>query len=123
MQKNIMLCVDLITQMKNGELKVMDSRKGTLFRNEEDKFTFTERGARPHEVRLEKHWQVLDRCRYGKVTANDAHIKLELYIPHGEYANGHDLADLLAQQVEQMGDNLCEMDLQQLVDSIRALKK
>lgn len=123
MQKNIMLCVDLITQMKNGELKVMDSRKGTLFRNEEDKFTFTERGARPHEVRLEKHWQVLDRCRYGKVSANDAHIKLELYIPHGEYANGHDLADLLAQQVEQMGDNLCEMDLQQLVDSIRALKK
>ncbi len=123
MQKNIMLCVDLITLMKNGELKVMDSRKGTLFRNEEDKFTFTERGARPHEVRLEKHWQVLDRCRYGKVSANDAHIKLELYIPHGEYANGHDLADLLAQQVEQMGDNLCEMDLQQLVDSIRALKK
>ena len=118
-----MLCVDLITLMKNGELKVMDSRKGTLFRNEEDKFTFTERGARPHEVRLEKHWQVLDRCRYGKVSANDAHIKLELYIPHGEYANGHDLADLLAQQVEQMGDNLCEMDLQQLVDSIRALKK
>jgi hypothetical protein len=123
MKKEVILCVDLITLMKNGELKVMDSRKGTLFRNEEDKFTFTERGARPHEVRLEKHWQVLDRCRYGKVSANDAHIKLELYIPHGEYANGHDLADLLAQQVEQMGDNLCEMDLQQLVDSIRALKK
>lgn len=123
MKKEIILCVDLITLMKNGELKVMDSRKGTLFRNEEDKFTFTEKGARPHEVRLEKHWQVLDRCRYGKVSANDAHIKLELYIPHGEYANGHDLADLLAQQVEQMGDNLCEMDLQQLVDSIRALKK
>ncbi len=123
MKKEIILCVDLITLMKNGNLKVMDSRKGTLFRNEEDKFTFTEKGARPHEVRLEKHWQVLDRCRYGKVSANDAHIKLELYIPHGEYANGHDLADLLAQQVEQMGDNLCEMDLQQLVDSIRALKK
>jgi len=57
-----MLCVDLITLMKEHDLKVLDSRKGTLFRNEEDKFTFTEKGARPHEVRMEKHWQVLDRC-------------------------------------------------------------
>jgi hypothetical protein len=123
MKKNVMLCVDLITQMKEGDLKVLDSRKGTLFRNEEDKFTFTERGARPHEVRMEKHWQVLDRCRYGKVSANDAHVKLELYIPHGDYENGRDLADILAQQVEQMGDNLSEMNMEQVVRSIRALKK
>ena len=109
--------------MKKSDLQVLDSRKGTLFRNEEDKFSFTEKGARPHEVRPEKHWQVLDRCRYGKVSANDAHIKLELYIPHGDYTNGRDLADILAQQVEQMGDNLCEMDMEKLVNAIRALRK
>ena len=123
MKKNIMLCVDLITLMKEGDLKVLDSRKGTLFRNEEDKFTFTEKGARPHEVRMEKHWQVLDRCRYGKVSANDAHVKLELYIPHEDYINGRDLADILAQQVEQMGDNLCETNMEEVVNAIRALRK
>ena len=123
MKKQVMLCVDLITLMKQGDLQVMDSRKGTLFRNEEDKFTFTERGAKPHELHPEKHWQVMEKCRYGKVSANDAHVKLELYIPHGDYENGRDLADILAQQVEQMGDNLGEMDMKQVVESIRALRK
>ena len=123
MKKNLHLCVDLTTLMKENDLQVMESRKGTLFRNEEDKFTFTERGARPHELHPEKHWQVLDKCRYGKVSANNAHVKLELYIPHGDYENGRDLADILAQQVEQMGDNLGEMDMKQVVESIRALRK
>ena len=118
-----MLCVDLITLMKEHDLRVLDSRKGTLFRNEEDKFTFTEKGARPHELHPEKHWHALDRCKYGKVSANDAHVKLELYIPHEDYINGRDLADILAQQVEQMGDNLCEMDMDKVVAAIRALRK
>ena len=122
-KKNLHLCVDLVTLMKQGDLQVMDSRKGTLFRNEEDKFTFTEKGARPHEVRMEKHWQVLDRCRYGKVSANDAHVKLELYIPHEDYLSGRELADILASQVEQIGDNLCEMDMPKIIESIRALRK
>ena len=123
MKKEVILCVDLITLMKKGNLQVLDSRKGTLFRNGEDKFTFTEKGARPHEVHLEKHWQMLDRCRYGKVSANDAHVKLELYIPHEDYMSGRELADILAAQVEQMGDNLCEMDMSAVVNSIRALRK
>ena len=89
MKKSINLCVDLVTLMKQGDLQVLDSRKGTLFRNEEDK-------------------------------AN--HIKLELYIPHGDYADGRDLADILASQVDQMGDNLCEMDMAKVVEAIRALK-
>ena len=123
MKKQNYLCVDLATQMKEQDLQVMESRKGTLFRNEEDKFTFTEKGAKPHEVHLEKHWQVLDRCRYGKVSANDAHVKVELYIPHEDYTSGRDLADILASQVEQMGDNLCEMDMENVVNEIRALRK
>lgn len=122
MKKNIMLCVDLITQMKQGDLQVLDSRKGTLFRNEEDKFTFTEKGAKPHEVHPELHWQTLDKSKNGKVSANANHIKLELYIPHEDYANGRELADILAAQVEQMGDNLCEMDLAKVVEAIRSLK-
>jgi len=123
MKKSIMLCVDLITQMKEGTLNVLDSRKGTLFRNEEDKFTFTERGARPHEVHPELHWRTLDKSKYGKVSANANHIKLELYIPHEDYTSGCELADILAQQVEQMGDNLSEMDMTEVLESIRALGK
>ena len=96
MKKSINLCVDLVTLMKQGDLQVMDSRKGTLFRSEEDKFTFTERGAREQTVHPELHWQTLDKSRYGKVSANANHIKLELYIPHGDYADGRDLADILA---------------------------
>lgn len=123
MKKNIMLCVDLITQMKEGDLKVLDSRKGTLFRNEEDKFTFTEHGAKPHEVHPELHWQTLDKSKYGKVSANAHHTKLELYIPHEDYLSGRELADILASQVEQMGDNLCEMDMPKIIEAIRALRK
>ena len=123
MKKNVILCVDLITQMKQGDLQVLDSRKGTLFRNEEDKFTFTEKGAKPHEVHPELYWQTLDKSKYGKVSANANHVKLELYIPHEDYANGRDLADILASQVEQMGDNLCEMDMPKVIEAIRALRK
>ena len=123
MKKNVILCVDLITQMKQGDLQVLDSRKGTLFRNEEDKFTFTEKGAKPHEEHPELHWQTLDKSKYGKISANAHHTKLELYIPHEDYANGRDLADILASQVEQMGDNLCEMDMPKVIESIRALRK
>ncbi len=123
MKKQIILCVDLITRMKKGDLQVLDSRKGTLFRNEDDKFTFTEKGAFPREVHPEKHWQVLDKCRYGKVSVNDTHIKLELYIPHTDYANSHELADILASQVDQMGDNLSEMQLGEVVNGIKQLRR
>ena len=113
MKKNINLCVDLVTLMKQGDLQVLDSRKGTLFRN----------GAREQTVHPELHWQTLDKSRYGKVSANANHIKLELYIPHGDYADGRDLADILASQVDQMGENLCEMDMAKVVEAIRNLKK
>ena len=123
MKKNMFLCVDLETQMKEQDLQVMDSRKGTLYRNGEDRFTFTERGARPHEVHKEKHWVTIERTRNGKVSANDTHIKLELYIRHENYEDGRDLADQLAYQTEQMGETLCETNLEKLVESIRVLKK
>ena len=123
MKKQNYLCVDLQTQMKKSDLQVLDSRKGTLHRTDEDKFTFIEKGARKHEVHPEKHWLVLDKCRYGKVSANDTHIKLELYVPHTDYIDGPDLADVLAGQVDQMGDNLCEIQLDEVVEGILALKK
>ena len=122
MKKQKYLCVDLETQMKEQDLQVMDSRKGTLSRNGEDRFTFTEKGARPHEVHKEKHWVTIDRTKNGKVSANDSHIKLEIYIRHEQYEDGRDLADQLACQTEQMGETLCETDIAKLVRNIRSLK-
>ena len=123
MKKQNYLCVDLTTKMKQNDLQVLESRKGTLHRTDEDKFTFIEKGVRTYATRPELHWQTLDKSKNGKVSANANHIKLELYIPHEDYATGRELADILAQQVEQMGDNLCEMDLAKVVEAIRALRK
>ena len=117
------LCVDLETLTKQGALQVMNSRRGTLFRNGEDRFTFIEKGANVHMVHPELHWHLLDRTKNGKVSANANHIKLELYIPHDHYRSGRELADILATQVEQMGENLCETDMEAVVQAIRALRK
>jgi hypothetical protein len=116
MQKNLMLCVDLVTLMKEEDLKVMDSRKGTLFRNEEDKFTFTEKDVKPHEEHPELHWRLLDRTKHGRIHLNSRHVKVEFYIRHEDYRNGNDLADILAREVETMGESLCDICLSEEVE-------
>ncbi len=109
--------------MKNEDLQVLDSRRGTLFRNEEDKFTFTERGARGQNTKPWKHWALIERSKNGKVSVNDSHVKVEFYFHHEDYADGRDLADQLATQIEQMGETLCETDLEKVVAAIEALKE
>lgn len=123
MKKQLYLCVDLETQMKQEDLQVMTARKGTLFREREDRFIFIEKGAYARTIHPELHWHVLDRTKNGKVSVNANHTKLELYIPHEDYRSGRELADILASQVEQMGDNLCETDMATVIQSIRALRK
>jgi hypothetical protein len=115
MKKQMYLCVDLKTQMKENDLQVMESRKGTLFRNEEDKFTFTERGARPHTIHPELHWRLINRTLHGRMSVNANHIKVEFYIKHGEYVSEQQVADMLASEIETMGDALCETDLKEEV--------
>ena len=122
MKKQNYLCVDLTTQMKQDDLQVMDRRKGTLDRNDEEKFTFIEKGANGRNVQPWKHWTLVDRSKNGKVTANDTHIKVEFYFRHEEYGDGRDLADQLAMQIEQLGETLCETDLAGVVESIRKLR-
>jgi hypothetical protein len=116
MKKQMYLCVDLQTQMKRSDLKVMDSRKGTLCRNGEDRFTFIERGARPHEVHPELHWRLINRTLHGRMSVNANHIKVEFYIKHGEYVSEQQVADMLASEIETMGDALCETDLKEEVE-------
>jgi len=121
-KKQNYLCVDLTTHMKQDDLHVLDSRRGTLFRNEEDKFTFTESGAHGQHTQPWKHWALIERSKNGKVSANDSHIKVEFYFHHEDYTDGRDLADQLATQIEQIGETLCDTDLEKMVVSIRELK-
>lgn len=125
-KKQNYLCVDLTTLMKEENLQVLNARKGTLFRNDEDHFTFTERGARPQEVKVWKHWHLIKRVQNemvsAQVTVNDRHAKLEIYIRHEAYEDGRDLADKLALLTEDMGETLCETDIKKLVEGICALR-
>ena len=115
MKKNLHLCVDLKTLMKQKDLQVNNQANGTLRRDGEDHFTFTERDIRQHEEHPELHWRLLDRTKHGRVHINSRHVKVEFYIHHDDYANGRQLADILASEIETMGDALCETDLKEEV--------
>ena len=98
------------TMIKEGE-----SRKGVLTFVNEDKFHFVENEGKPHVVHPELHWRLLERTKHGRMHTNVNHIKVEFYIKHGEYASEQQLADMLAREIEQMGESLCDIDLKEEV--------
>ena len=111
MKQQNFLCVDLTTKMKKSDLQVLDSRKGTLHRTEDDKFTFIEKGVPTYQSRPELRWHLIDRTKHGQVKYNSQHVMVQLYVPHDDYVNGRQLADILASEVETMGETLCEMQI------------
>lgn len=111
MKKQNYLCVDLTTQMKKRNLQVKNEANGVLRRDGEEHFTFVERGAKAHEERPELHWRLLDRTKHGRVHVNARHVKVEFYIHHDDYANGCALADMLASEIETLGEHLSELDM------------
>ena len=117
MKKQNYLCVDLTTKMKKSDLQVLDSRKGTLHRTEEDKFTFIEKGVRTYGTRPELHWRLLDRTKHGKIKYNAQHVMVQIYVSHDDYKNGHELADILASEIETMGETLCQIDIKSEVEA------
>ena len=114
-KKQNYLCVDLTTKMKKSDLQVLDSRKGTLHRTDEDKFTFIEKGVRTYATRPELHWRLINRTLHGRMSVNANHIKVEFYIKHGEYVSEQQVADILASEIETMGESLCDTDLEEEV--------
>lgn len=111
MKKQNYLCVDLTTQMKQKDLQVRNQASGVLHRDGEDHFTFVERGAKEHEEHPELHWRLLDRTKHGRVHVNSRHVKVEFYIHHEDYRDGRELADILASEIETMGESLSEMNM------------
>lgn len=116
MIKNNFLCVDLKVESPNTMIKAGETRKGVLKYENEDKFTFTEKDVKPHKDCPELHWRLLDRTKHGRIHLNSRHVKVEFYIRHDDYRNSHDLADILAREVETMGESLCDICLSEEVD-------
>ena len=110
--KQNFLCVDLKFEGNTSVIKEGESRNGVLKYENEDKFHFVENEGKPHVVHPELHWRLLDRTKHGRVHVNANHVKVEFYIHHTDYADGRDLADLLAREIETMGENLSETDMQ-----------
>ena len=108
MKKQIYLCVDLTTLMKNGDLRVTKQASGVLRREGEDQFAFTEDEPKRRRIHPELHWHLVDRTKHGSIHANSRHVKVEFYIHHEDYEDGRDLADILTSETETIGENLCE---------------
>lgn len=115
MKKSTFPCVDLKFE-GNTMIKEGEKRQGTLHYMEQDeKFKFVEKKLR-YVQHPELHWRLLDRTKHGRVSINSQHVKVEFYIRHEDYQNGRDLADMLASEVETMGENLSETDLEEEVE-------
>lgn len=109
-------CVDLKYQGNTTVIKPQQTRHGSLtYVQEDEKFAFRERDV-PSTPQPHLHWRLLDRTLHGKVSVNAQHIKVEFYVHHDSYLDGRDLADLLASEIETMGDSLCDMNLEEEVN-------
>ena len=112
MAKTTFPCVDLKVESPAEVIKEGESRKGVLKFIDEDHFHFIEAVIK-HIPCPHLWWKLLDRSKHGRVCMNSRHIKVEFYIHHDEYADGRDLADMLAREIETLGENLCEMNLKE----------
>lgn len=109
-------CVDLKYQGNNTVIKPKQTRRGSLTYVEEDeKFEFKERDV-PSVPQPQLHWRPICRTLHGKASINAQHVKVEFYVHHDGYVDGRDLADILANEIETIGDNLCDLDLEEEVN-------
>ena len=108
-------CVNLKFEGNATVIKPKQTRRGRLtYVKRDEKFLFRE-GDAPFTPQPQLHWRLLDRTLHGKASVNAQHIKVEFYIHHDSYVDGRDLADILASEMETIGDKLCDMNLEEEV--------
>ena len=112
--KSTFPCVDLKFE-GNTIIQHGESRKGVLRFIDDDHFHFAE-SKKPHVEHPELHWRLLDRTKHGRIHINSRHVKVEFYIHHDDYANGRQLADILASEIETRGESLSDMSLAEEVE-------
>ena len=109
LEKTTFPCIDLKVEGFKPLIEEKHSRRGTLVCDSLDHFTFREKGL-PYVPHPHLHWRLLDRTRHGRMNINAEHVKVEFYIRHEDYKDGFDLADLLASEIETMGEHMCDID-------------
>lgn len=109
MERTTFPCIDLKVEGFKPLLEKMQSRRGTLLCVDEEHFEFREKGL-PYVPHPHLHWRLLDRTKHGRMNINAEHVKVEFYIRHEDYKDGFDLADLLASEIETMGEHMCDID-------------
>ena len=109
MERTTFPCIDLKVEGFKPLLEKMQSRRGTLLCVDEEHFEFREKGL-PYVPHPHVHWRLLDRTKHGRVNINAEHVKVEFYIRHEDYKDGFGLADLLASEIETMGEHMCDID-------------
>ena len=102
-------CVDAKVTT-NGQVIQQGKRyKGSFEYQDDDNVRFIEENA-THTIHPELHWRLLNRTLHGRMSVNANHIKVEFYIKHGDYVSEQQVADILASEIETMGDALCDTD-------------
>ena len=108
-------CIDTKVTTNNEVVKMGKRYKGSFVYQDDDHVHFIEEVKTPHVEHPELHWRLLDRTKHGRIHVNSQHVKVEFYIRHGDYVSEQQLADMLASEIETMGESLCDMDLQEEV--------
>ena len=112
--KTTLPCVDAHVTTNNQVVQQGKTYDGKFTYVDEDHVQFVEE-TKVHVIHPELHWRLLERTLHGRMSVNANHIKVEFYIKHGEYVAEQQLADMLAREIEQMGESLCDMDLKEEV--------
>ena len=103
-------CVDAKVTTNNQVLQLGKHYKGSFVQNSEDQVQFVEE-TKVHTIHPELHWRLINRTLHGRMSVNANHIKVEFYIRHGDYVSEQQLADMLASEIETMGESICDMSL------------
>ena len=107
-------CVDAKVTTNENVVKQGKKYIGMFRVLNEDQVSFVEE-PKVHTIHPELHWRLLNRTLHGRMSVNANHIKVEFYIRHGEYTSEQQVADMLASEIETMGDALCDTDLEEEV--------
>ena len=107
-------CVDAKVTTNNEVVKHGKLYNGTFKVINDDQVAFIEE-PQIHVIHPELRWRLINRTLHGRMSVNANHIKVEFYIKHGEYVSEQQVADILASEIETMGDALCDTDLEEEV--------
>ena len=123
LQPNTFACIDLKTMLFEQPAVEGKSYHGTLTIDNEDHSTFVEdspkrqsaANKKPNEHK-ELQWHPLAGSLHGKVSVNANGAMLMLYIRHEDCnTNSNQLADIIVSEVEQIGDALADINMQEEV--------